>query len=497
MQFYADERREEFQLSGDLRAPTSALLPMGGAVSNVAGPNWALVGDAAACVNPLNGEGIDYGLEGGRLVVDLMAEQRRPLRGVAATAARALRRGLLDRPPAGRPGHRATAAADPRPGRDAQRLADDAGAALDGQPGHRRGPRPRGPGLALGRAPLGAASTTGRRSADRSCRAASKPYVARQAGEVMVTRSTAANGLGRLALRGLGLDVRWTGAEHLPPTGPVVLAATHVSYPDFVLIERAAVTRGRYVRFLTRHDVWEVPVVPWFMDRMRHIPVNRQAPAYTYLRARRELEAGEAVCAFPEAGISYSYTVRPLMRGAAPWRARPARRWCRSRSGAPNGSSPWATPTRRSTGPAGAGSTSPSAPRCTSDRAMTSPSGPTSSGTPHRPARGAPAAAAPPAHDPARSPPGTPPTSAAMPPRVSGRASLDVVPFNAVTPSWGPDLDASAARRCRRRVNVPTGSTHTFSRLDTGFQARNTASSRAPARSPARATAASGPRPSR
>ena len=47
---------------------------MGGAVSNVAGPNWALIGDAAACVNPLNGEGIDYGLEGGRLVVDLMAE---------------------------------------------------------------------------------------------------------------------------------------------------------------------------------------------------------------------------------------------------------------------------------------------------------------------------------------------------------------------------------------------------------------------------------------
>ncbi len=74
MQYYADERREEFALHGDLRMPTSAMLPMGGAVSNVAGPNWALVGDAAACVNPLNGEGIDYGLEGGRLVVDLIED---------------------------------------------------------------------------------------------------------------------------------------------------------------------------------------------------------------------------------------------------------------------------------------------------------------------------------------------------------------------------------------------------------------------------------------
>jgi flavin-dependent dehydrogenase len=31
-----------------------------------------LIGDAAACVNPLNGEGIDYGLETGRLAADLL-----------------------------------------------------------------------------------------------------------------------------------------------------------------------------------------------------------------------------------------------------------------------------------------------------------------------------------------------------------------------------------------------------------------------------------------
>ncbi len=73
MAHYAELRRDEFQLEGELRMPTSALLPMGGAVSNVAGPNWALIGDAAACVNPLNGEGIDYGLETGRLVADMIA----------------------------------------------------------------------------------------------------------------------------------------------------------------------------------------------------------------------------------------------------------------------------------------------------------------------------------------------------------------------------------------------------------------------------------------
>ncbi|WP_233195681.1 geranylgeranyl reductase family protein [Corynebacterium sp. 13CS0277] len=55
----------------------SALLPMGGAVSNVAGPNWMLLGDAAACVNPLNGEGIDYALETARHAVDILAQQPR------------------------------------------------------------------------------------------------------------------------------------------------------------------------------------------------------------------------------------------------------------------------------------------------------------------------------------------------------------------------------------------------------------------------------------
>jgi flavin-dependent dehydrogenase len=73
MASYAEGVREAFGLGDELRAPTSALLPMGGAVSGVAGANWALVGDAAACVNPLNGEGIDYGLEGGRLVAELIA----------------------------------------------------------------------------------------------------------------------------------------------------------------------------------------------------------------------------------------------------------------------------------------------------------------------------------------------------------------------------------------------------------------------------------------
>ncbi len=127
----------------------------------------------------------------------------------------------------------------------------------------------------------------------------------------------AANLLGRGLLAALGVRVRAHGLGHVPTTGPVILASTHGSFLDFVVLERGALDRHRHIRFLTRHDAWAGRVVSFAMDRMRHIPVDRAAPAAAALAARRMLSQGEAVGIFPEAGISHSYTVRGLMRGAA------------------------------------------------------------------------------------------------------------------------------------------------------------------------------------
>ena len=128
---------------------------MGGAVSGVAGPNWMLIGDAAACVNPLNGEGIDYGLETGRLAAELLAAdladfsqawpaelQRHYARGFSV----ARRLGLLLTIP------RFLPATGPR--RHALPLPDGHRGAGDGQPRHRRGRRLDRPGLASGRGRL-------------------------------------------------------------------------------------------------------------------------------------------------------------------------------------------------------------------------------------------------------------------------------------------------------------------------------------------------------
>ncbi len=72
---YAAMTRNDWDF-GQPEKVTSALLPMGGSVSNVAGKNWMLIGDAAACVNPLNGEGIDYALETAQLAVEKLAESK-------------------------------------------------------------------------------------------------------------------------------------------------------------------------------------------------------------------------------------------------------------------------------------------------------------------------------------------------------------------------------------------------------------------------------------
>ncbi|MDX6358400.1 MAG: hypothetical protein QOH37_1454 [Nocardioidaceae bacterium] len=123
-----------------------------------------------------------------------------------------------------------------------------------------------------------------------------------------------ASGAARLLFRALGLRIEVDGAEHVPAAGPVVLASNHVSFLDFTLVGLAA--SPRRVRFLTRHDAFGHWAAGPFMRAMRHVPVDRAAPAAAYLTSRRLLGSGEAVGIFPEAGISQAYDVRELMPGA-------------------------------------------------------------------------------------------------------------------------------------------------------------------------------------
>ncbi|MCB0994177.1 MAG: geranylgeranyl reductase family protein [Acidimicrobiales bacterium] len=66
---YADMVRDDWGLGDYAERPRAWRLPMSSQLRH--GPGWVAVGDAAGLVNPMNGEGIDYGLESGMLAADL------------------------------------------------------------------------------------------------------------------------------------------------------------------------------------------------------------------------------------------------------------------------------------------------------------------------------------------------------------------------------------------------------------------------------------------
>lgn len=65
---YAAIVREPWGLGGYVDKPRAWRLPMSCVKRH--GPGWLAIGDAAGFVNPMNGEGIDYGLESGMLAVE-------------------------------------------------------------------------------------------------------------------------------------------------------------------------------------------------------------------------------------------------------------------------------------------------------------------------------------------------------------------------------------------------------------------------------------------
>lgn len=64
--------RDDWQLGANHERPRAWRLPM--SVQRRHGPGWVAIGDAAGLINPMNGEGIDYGLESGMLAADLFVD---------------------------------------------------------------------------------------------------------------------------------------------------------------------------------------------------------------------------------------------------------------------------------------------------------------------------------------------------------------------------------------------------------------------------------------
>lgn len=104
------------------------------------------------------------------------------------------------------------------------------------------------------------------------------------------------------------LDV--SGLEHLPASGPVVLAANHDSYWDPVAIGVAALPR-RQIRALAKSSMWKIKGLNRVLDGMGQIPIDRGAGDVGALeRAIAELRAGACIGIFPEGTRSLGRELR-------------------------------------------------------------------------------------------------------------------------------------------------------------------------------------------
>jgi 1-acyl-sn-glycerol-3-phosphate acyltransferase len=120
----------------------------------------------------------------------------------------------------------------------------------------------------------------------------------------------------KAGFRVLDQDIDITGLEHLPRTGPGLLAVNQVGYVDFIYGGVAPERIGRRVRFMAKRELFDHRVSGPVMRACRHIEVDRADGEASLAVAERALRDGELVGIFPEATISRAMEIKDLKTGA-------------------------------------------------------------------------------------------------------------------------------------------------------------------------------------
>jgi len=108
-------------------------------------------------------------------------------------------------------------------------------------------------------------------------------------------------------------DLKVTGQEHVPATGPVILAANHLSYLDPPLV---GVACPRRVTFLAQAELFHNGLLGAYMRSVHVIPLKRDEGDLSAIRAATiQLALGEAITIFPEGGRQLSGQLGRAKRG--------------------------------------------------------------------------------------------------------------------------------------------------------------------------------------
>ncbi len=104
--------------------------------------------------------------------------------------------------------------------------------------------------------------------------------------------------------------LRVEGLEHVPTSGPVLMAVNHDSHWDPVAVGVAAL-KERQIRALAKAELWKYPILGWILNGMRQIKLHRgKGPAGGLQDAIGELRAGACIGIFPEGTLSWGHELR-------------------------------------------------------------------------------------------------------------------------------------------------------------------------------------------
>jgi len=101
-----------------------------------------------------------------------------------------------------------------------------------------------------------------------------------------------------LALARLLFRIEARGTEHIPVSGPVLIAANHLSHLDSPILGAVA---PRPLHFLAKAELFSIPLFGRLIAALNARPLRRGGTDPRALRtALRVLEAGQALLVFPE-----------------------------------------------------------------------------------------------------------------------------------------------------------------------------------------------------